>query len=92
MGRVSERRALFYESDPEFDPFVGVDVNEYLIEEWPMLTLKQRRAVWALCQNDEEFDYDPIYEQVDATVLLLAETDKTIDLSDVEFEDDDSDD
>lgn len=92
MGRVSERRALFYESDPEFDPFIGVDVNEYLIEEWPMLTLKQRRAVWTLCQNDEEFDYDPIYEQVDATVLLLAETDKTIDLSDVEFEDDDSDD
>lgn len=91
MGRVSERRALFYESDPEFDPFIGVDVNEYLIEEWPMLTLKQRRAVWTLCQNDEEFDYDPIYEQVDATVLLLAETDKTIDLSDVEFEDDDSD-
>ena len=92
MGRVSERRALFYESDPEFDPFVGVDVNEYLIEEWPMLTLKQRRAVFSLCQNDEEFDFDPIYEQVDATVLLLAETDKTIDLSDVEFEDDDSDD
>ena len=92
MGRVSERRALFYESDPEFDPFVGVDVNEYLIEEWPMLTLKQRRAVFSLCQNDEEFDYDPIYEQVDATVLLLAETDKTIDLSNVEFEDDDSDD
>ena len=92
MGRVSERRALFYESDPEFDPFIGVDINEYLIEEWPMLTLKQRRAIWTLCQNDEEFDYDPIYEQVDSTVLLLAETDKTIDLSNVEFEDDDSDD
>lgn len=88
MGRVSERRALFLQSDPDYDPFVGIDVNEYLIEEWPQLTLKQRRSVWTICQSDEDFDFTGIYEQIDATVCLLAETDSTIDLSNVEFEDD----
>ena len=67
---------------------ISVDINEYLIEEWPKLTLAQRKAVWTLCQNDEEFDFDPIYEQIDTMVVQLAETDKTIDLSDVELFDD----
>lgn len=81
----AERRALFYEDQSDFDPFLGVDVNEYLIEEWPKLTLKQRKAVWHLCQNDEDFDWEPIYEQIDQAVLALADTDTTIDLSDIEI-------
>ena len=28
----SERRALFYEDQSDFNPFIGVDANEYLIE------------------------------------------------------------
>ena len=92
MGRVSERRALFYESDPDFDPFVGVDVNEYLIEHWPKLNLKQRKGVWTTAQFDEDFDYESIYDQIDQYVIALAELDPTIDLSDVEFEDDSSED
>ena len=44
MGRVSERRALYYENDPDYDPFVGVDVNEYLIQNYEGLTLKQRQS------------------------------------------------
>ena len=47
------------------------------------------QGCWTLCQNDEEFDFDPIYEQIDTMVVQLAETDKTIDLSDVELFDDD---
>ena len=81
----AERRALFYEDQSDFDPFLGVDVNEYLIEDWSKLTLKQRKAVWHLCQTSEDFDWSPIYEQIDEAVLILAETDKTIDLSDIEI-------
>ena len=82
---ANERRALFYEEQSDFDPFLGVDANEYLIEQWPKLTLKQRKAVWSACQVDEDFDWDPIYEQIDQAVLVLAERDKTVDLSDVEI-------
>jgi len=85
MATAAERRALFYEDQSDFDPFVGVDANEYLIEDWPMLTLKQRKAVISTCQYDAEFDWTPVYEQIDQAVLVLAETDKTIDLSNVEF-------
>ena len=92
MTSATERRALYYENDDSHDPMISVDINEYLIEEWPKLTLAQRKAVWTLCQNDEEFDFDPIYEQIDTMVVQLAETDKTIDLSDVEIIDDDEED
>ena len=70
MGRMSERRSLYYEDDPDYNPFVGVDVNEYLIEEYPHMTLKQRRAVWHLCQTDGDFNFDPVYEEIDAWVEL----------------------
>ena len=82
---AAERRSLFYEEQSDFDPFVGVDANEYLIEEWPKLTLKQRKAVWSYCQMSEDFDWEPVYEQIDDAIFTLAETDKTIDLSDVEI-------
>ena len=86
MSRNSaERRALFYEDQSDFNPFLGVDANEYLIDEWPKLTLKQRKAIWSYCQMDEDFDWDSIYEQIDSAILTIAETDKTIDLSDVEI-------
>ena len=89
MATAAERRALFYSEDPDHDPFIGVDVNEYLIDEWPQLTLKQRRAVWSSCQRDADFDFEAIYEQIDDAVVLLAESDPSIDLSDVDFADDD---
>ena len=73
MGRISERRALYYESDPNYDPFVGVDVNEYLIETYPQMTLKQRRSVWHLCQTDGDFNFDPVYEEIDAWVEYVLE-------------------
>ena len=70
---MSERRALYYEDDPDYDPFVGVDVNEYLIEEYPHMTLKQRRAVWRLAQEDGDFNFDAVYEEIEAWVDYVME-------------------
>ena len=75
MGRFSERRALYYEDDETFDPTISVDVNEYLIQNYEAVSLKQRRAIWSLCQNDEEFDYSSIEDQIDDWVFKYAETD-----------------
>ena len=33
----------------------------------------------------EDFDWEPVYEQIDDAIFTLAETDKTIDLSDIEL-------
>ena len=85
MATRAERRALFYEEQSDYNPFLGIDANEYLIEDWPKLTLKQRRAVWSACQNDEDFDWSSVYEQLDQAVLALAERDTSIDLSDIEI-------
>ena len=89
MGAKTERRSLYYESDDEFDPTLSVDVNEYLIENWPTLTLKNRTSVWSLCQNDEDFDYDSIHDQIDDWVIQLAEDDPNVDLGEDEISEDD---
>ena len=73
MGRSSERRALYYQNDPHYDPFIGVDINEYLIENHKTLTLKQRRKVWTLCQQDEDFNFEPIHEEIDAWVEAVLD-------------------
>ena len=90
MATQAERRALYYEDQSDYDPFLGIDANEYLIEDWPMLTLKQRKAIISICQYDEDFDWTPLTEQIDQAVITLAETDKTIDLSNVEWEEEES--
>jgi len=88
MGRMSERRSLYYEDDPDYDPFVGIDVNEYLIAEYPHMTLKQRRAVWHLCQTDGDFNFDPVYEEIDAWVeYVLDQATKTNEQSSLTTED-----
>tara|TARA_R100000084_G_C4643767_1_gene145419 strand:+ start:959 stop:1477 length:519 start_codon:yes stop_codon:yes gene_type:complete len=81
MGRFSERRALYYEDDETFNPILSVDVNEYLIQNYEATTLKQRRAIWSLCQNDEEFDYSSIEFQIDDWVLKYAVTDPNMNTS-----------
>ena len=65
MGKWTERRSLYYEDDEKYDPYLSLDVNEYLISEWPTLSLKQRRGVWTLAQNDEDFDWSSVEEQID---------------------------
>ena len=74
MGAASERRALLLEADDTYDPFLTIDVNEYLIEEFKTLTAKQRQSVWHLCQNDEDFNYDSIHDQIDDWVYEYAES------------------
>ena len=92
MGAASERRALLLEADDSYDPFLTVDVNEYLIEEFPTLTAKHRQSVWHLCQNDEEFDYESIHDQIDDKVYEYAETNSEVVLDDTSDIDDDDDD
>ena len=87
MGAISERRALSYEDNDDYDPNITVDINEYLIENWPTLTLKQRTSVWSLCQNDEDFDLESIYEQIDDWVYQLAEDDPNVELGEDEEDD-----
>ncbi len=92
MGAASERRALLLEADDDYNPFLTIDINEYLIEEFPTLTAKHRQSVWHLCQNDEEFDYDSIHDQIDDKVYEYAETNPDVVLFDPSDIDDDYDD
>ena len=75
---ANERRALYYSTNDEHDPYVQVDINEYLIENWPDLNLKQRKCVWTLCQNDEDFVFDEIHDQIDSMVYVYAESDDSV--------------
>lgn len=81
MGRFSERRALYYEDEDGHDPSLSIDVNEYLIENYEAISLKQRRSIWSLCQNDEDFDYSSIEEQIDSWVIKFAKTDPTMNVT-----------
>lgn len=83
MGAASERRALLLEADDSYNPFLAVDVNEYLIDEFPTLTIKQRTSVVHLCQNDEDFDYSPIHNQIDEKLYEYAETNPEVILDEV---------
>ena len=80
MGRWTERRALYNEDDETYDPYISLDVNEYLIDKYPMLSLKRRRSVWSICQNDANFDYSSIEHQINQCVRKLAVKDMTIEL------------
>ena len=82
MGAAAERRALLLESNDDYNPFLTIDINEYLIEEFPTLTAKQRQSVWHLCQNDEDFDYESIHDQIDDWVFEYAESDPNVVLDD----------
>ena len=44
---------------------IVVDINSHLVENYPLLTWQQRNAIGHLCVTDDEFDYDPIYDQID---------------------------
>tara|TARA_B100000902_G_scaffold165624_1_gene160565 strand:- start:2295 stop:2801 length:507 start_codon:yes stop_codon:yes gene_type:complete len=90
MGAASERRALLLEADDDYNPFLSVDVNEYLIEEFPTLTAKHRKSVWHLCQNDDDFDYDSIHDQIDDWVYEYAESNPDVVLDESANDDSDS--
>ena len=72
MGK-KDRRALFLEYDENYDPFVGIDANEYLIENYPYMSLRFRRAVWSTLQTTD-IDWEPIWDIIDATVEEISES------------------
>lgn len=84
MGAL-DRRALYYENDSEYDPNIVFDINEYLITNWPKLSLKNRRSVWTICQNNDDFDLSSIEDQVDSTVIEFAASDPVLS-SDPDFD------
>ena len=90
MATKAERRALFLETDENHDAYIGIDVNEYLIETFPSLTLRQRRAIWTRAQNEDLIDFSVLEDQIDQVLVLHAERDQSIDLS-LCFCDDDED-
>ena len=90
MGAASERRALLLEADDSYDPFLTINVDEYLIENYTTLTAKNRQSVRYLCQNDEDFNYEPIYEQIDDWVYEYAESNPDVVLDESEVDDSDS--
>ena len=73
MG-VKDRRALYHQFDETYDPFVGINANEYLIENYPSMSLRYRRAVWSTIQSDPDFDWEPLWDLIDNVVEQLAET------------------
>ena len=77
MSDTLRRRRLVIE-DKELDCCLSYDANEYLIKNYPTLSFKQRQSVWSICQNDEGFDWSDVEEQLDDTVLELAEQDPTV--------------
>ena len=87
MGRWTERRALYHEDDDSYDPYLSLDVNEYLIANFPVLSLKQRRSVWTMAQNDEDFDWSSIEEQVNYYVDRILNASKEADDDEEEYPD-----
>ena len=88
----NERRNLYYAFDEGHDPSITLDINEYLIDEWPTLTLKARTAVWTVCQNNEDFDMSSVEDQIDDAVYTVAEQSPELGIELPAEDDDDEDD
>ena len=95
MSNAANRRQLVQEDIEGFDCCLTFDVNEYCIENWPTLTFKNRQAVWASLQNDDDFDWSSVEDQIDGFVEEEAERnpkfviDTTVEQTDEEDEEDD---
>ena len=92
MGNAAQRRQLVQNDIEDFDCCLTFDVNEYCIEEWPTLTLKNRQSVWSSLQNDEDFNWDQVIEQIDAFIMKEAKTNPRFVLDDTENETNEGDD
>ena len=92
MPDVTRRRHLVQEDKEDFDCCLTFDVNEYLIDNWPTLTFRNRQSVWSICQNDDEFDWDVVEDQIIDCIYDLAEADSTVVLPEQEDADEDEED
>ena len=63
MNKLNRR--LLHKESTGLDLTLTLDVEEYLIEEWPTLNATQRKSVWAMASNDEDFDWSDIQDQID---------------------------
>jgi len=52
---------------PELD--LVIDINKYLIDEFPLLSLIDRKAIGTLILRDDEFDLTSIHEQINQATL-----------------------
>ena len=82
MPDVTRRRHLVQEDKDDFDCCLTFDVNEYLIDNWPTLTFRNRQSIWSICQNNDEFDWDVVEDQIIDCIYDLAEQDSTVVLPD----------
>ena len=92
MPNAANRRQLVQEDIEDFDCCLTFDVNEYCIENWPTLTFKNRQSVWASLQNDDEFNWDSVTEQIDSFITEEAKTNPRFVIDDTEDETDEEDD
>ena len=91
MSNAANRRQLVQNDIEDFDCCLSFDVNEYCIENWPTLNFKNRQATWASLQNDEDFNWDSVTEQIDAFIYAEAARNPrfVIDTTDDETDEDD---
>ena len=75
MGKWDERRALRHEDDEDRDSSLSLDVDEYLISNWPTLTATQRCSVWSIAQDNDDFDYSGVETELDKIIYKLADKD-----------------
>ena len=92
MSNAANRRQLVQEDIENFDCCLTFDVNEYCIENWPTLTFKNRQAVWASLQSQEDFDWSSIITQIDDFIVVKASTSSRFVIPDTESETDEIDD
>lgn len=92
MPDVTRRRHLVQEDKEDFDCCLTFDVNEYLIDNFPTLTFRNRQSIWSICQNNDEFDWDVVEDQIIDCIYDLAEADSTVVLPEQEDEDEDEED
>ena len=68
---AKDRRDRYFHFDKNYDPLLGLNVDEYLIKRHPQLSAVQRKSVWITCQRDQNFDWSPVEDQIDQCVTKL---------------------
>lgn len=62
---AKDRRERFHHFDKNYDPLLSFNVDEYLMQEHSRLSAKQRKSVRVLCQNNQDFDWTSVKDQID---------------------------
>ena len=89
MSNAANRRQLVQEDIENFDCCLTFDVNEFCINNWPTLTFKNRQSVWSSLQNDENFDWSSVEEQINVYIESESKTNQRFVIPDTEEETDD---